>query len=238
MTRRGRLIALATYNEIENLPNLVDAILHTVPAADILVVDDNSPDGTGRWCDERASSEPQLRCVHREAKLGLGSAIVEAMRAAIDGDYDLLVTMDADWSHDPSFLPAMMAAAARADVVIGSRYCAGGAIEAWPLHRRMVSRWMNGLSRAALRLPVRDTSGAFRVYRVAKLRELDFTKFRSSSYAHLEEVLWQLNRVDARFVEVPITFRDRRGGRSKSGVRVAADKLATIFRLAIRGGQH
>jgi dolichol-phosphate mannosyltransferase len=238
MTQGGRLIAVATYNEIDNLPSLVDTILHAAPAADILVVDDNSPDGTGCWCDERAASEPRLRCTHRGAKLGLGSATIEAMRAAIDGDYELLVTMDADWSHDPSFLPGMIAAASRADVVVGSRYCAGGTIEAWPLHRRLLSRWMNSLSRAVLRLPVRDTSGAFRVYRVAKLRELDFAELHSNSYAHLEEVLWQLNRIDARFVEVPITFRDRRGGRSKSGIRVAADKLATVFRLATRGGER
>ncbi|HEY4232256.1 MAG TPA: polyprenol monophosphomannose synthase [Lacipirellulaceae bacterium] len=232
MSKAATLIALATLNEIDNLPSLVDAILQVVPDADILVVDDNSPDGTGRWCDERAKDEPRLKCVRREAKRGLGSATIDAMRLAISGDYSVIVTMDADWSHDPAYLPALVAATAGADVVIGSRYCPGGAIEGWPLRRRVLSQLMNTFSHALLHLPVQDSSGAFRAYRVATLQKLNLDEIKSTGYAYLEEILCHLHRMGARFTEVPITFRDRRGGRSKSGLRIAKDKLRTVLRLA------
>jgi len=231
MTTSRTLVALATYNEVENLPGLVDAVLGVLPAADVLVVDDNSPDGTGRWCDERAAVEPRLSCLHRPGKMGLGSATLEALRYAIAHDYDVVVTMDADWSHDPAHLPELVAATEHADVAIGSRYVAGGAIDGWPLHRRVLSRWMNGLSRAVLCLPIRDTSGAFRAYRVATLRKLDLAEVRAAGYAYLEEILWHLARVEATFAEVPITFRARRAGRSKINAREAAAKLGMLWRL-------
>jgi dolichol-phosphate mannosyltransferase len=142
--------------------------------------------------------------------------------------------MDADWSHDPAHLPELVAATALADVAIGSRYVAGARVESWPRHRRLLSRWMNGLSRAMLRLPIRDTSGAFRAYRVAKLREIRFDEIRASGYAYLEEILWHLAQADATFAEVPITFRARRAGRSKINLREAAGKLGTLVRLAGR----
>jgi dolichol-phosphate mannosyltransferase len=232
MTTATTLIALATYNEIDNLPTLVDAILAAVPQADILIVDDNSPDDTGRWCDERARTEPRLHSLHRAAKLGLGSATITALRFASDRDYDFVATMDADWSHDPAHLSELLTATADADVVIGSRYCPGGLIDGWPLHRRALSRLMNGLTRLLLRLPVRDTSGAFRVYRVAKLQEIDLFAVKSSGYAYLEEILRLLDRAGARFAEVPITFHERRAGRSKTSLGVALDKFQTLARLA------
>jgi dolichol-phosphate mannosyltransferase len=234
MIEATTIIALATYNEIENLPELVEAILRAVPEAHVLVIDDNSPDGTGRWCDERVSSEPRLRCIHRESKLGLGSATIEAFRYACDRDYKIIATMDADWSHDPAYLPELISATARADVVIGSRYCPGGLIAGWPLYRRALSRFMNGLTRALLHLPVRDTSGAFRAYRVAELRKIDLAAIKSNGYAYLEEILWHLDRDGAKFAEVPITFHDRRAGRSKTGLSVAIDKLRTTGRLVFR----
>jgi dolichol-phosphate mannosyltransferase len=234
MTTARTLVALATYNEVGNLPGLVDEVLRVLPAAEILVVDDNSPDGTGCWCDERAASEPRLHCLHRRGKLGLGSATLEAIRFALARDYDVFVTLDADWSHDPAYLPALVAATERADVVIGSRYVAGGAIEGWPWHRRVLSRSINALDRVALRLPVRDSSGAFRAYRVAKLRELRLEQIRSGGYAYLEEILWHLDRLGATFAEVPITFRQRRAGESKINLREAVGKLGTILRLSLR----
>src|SRR4051794_16410937 len=120
------IVALATYNEIETLPGLVDEVQRVLPEADVLVVDDNSPDGTGQWCDERAKTNSRLKCLHRPGKLGLGSATLDAMRFALDGPYDVLVTMDADWSHHPQYLPALIEAAGNADVALGSRYCERG----------------------------------------------------------------------------------------------------------------
>src|SRR6478672_1227801 len=134
MTSPRVLVALATYNEIGNLPALVDEIERVLPNAQLLVVDDNSPDGTGRWCDERAQRDARLKCVHRPGKRGLGSATIAAMRHAIDGSYDVFISMDADWSHDPQYLPALLRATEEADVALGSRYCPGGAIEGWPLY--------------------------------------------------------------------------------------------------------
>jgi dolichol-phosphate mannosyltransferase len=225
------LVVLATYNEIENLPALVDEILQVLPAADVLVVDDNSPDGTGQWCDTRAAIESRLRCLHRPGKQGLGSATLLALRHAIDQGYDVVATLDADWSHDPQYLPELVRAAENADVAVGSRYVLGGHIESWPLHRRVVSRSINRLSRLLLRLPVRDSSGAYRAYRVAKLRDIDLSRVQSTGYAYLEELIWLLSRAGASFTEVPITFHERRAGQSKINLREAASKIATLVRL-------
>lgn len=230
------LIALATYNEIENLPGLVDEILHWLPEADILVVDDNSPDGTGTWCDSKSPDEPRLKCVHRPAKQGLGSAAMVAFRQAIEQGYDVVATLDADWSHDPRYLPELVRATSSADVAIGSRYVPGGAIEGWPWYRRVLSRAVNRLSRGLLRLPVRDSSGAYRAYRVDKLRDVDLSRLQATGYAYLEEVLWALATSGATFAEVPITFHQRRGGVSKVSVREAVSKLAVLLRLSFRKG--
>jgi dolichol-phosphate mannosyltransferase len=239
MTSPRTLVVLATYNEIENLPGLIDEILRLLPTADLLVVDDNSPDGTGRWCDERATTESRFHCLHRAGKLGLGSATLEAFHYALAKSYDLIVTMDADWSHDPAHLPDLITATAQADVAIGSRYIQGSAIEGWPWYRRSMSRVINRLSSAMLGLPIRDTSGAFRAYRVAKLREIDLNGIRARGYAYLEELLSHLAQADATFSEVPITFHERRAGRSKVSFREAAGKLATLVRLRVRGkGRH
>lgn len=227
------LVALATYNEIENLPALVEAILNILPGADVLVVDDNSPDGTGKWCDSYAKSEPRLRCLHRTGKLGLGTATLAAARYAIEHNYDTFITLDADWSHDPKHLTELVANLHNADVAIGSRYCPGGQIEGWPMSRRVVSRWVNGLTHLFLHLPVRDASGAFRAYRVAKLREIHLDDLRATGYSYLEELLWMLHRAGATFVEVPITFRERRAGQSKVNFQEAWGKLRTIVRLAL-----
>jgi dolichol-phosphate mannosyltransferase len=225
---------LATYNERETLPSLVDAVFDVLPESHILVVDDNSPDGTGQWCDERAADDPPLRCLHRAGKLGLGTATIAAMRTAIDDNYDVLVTMDADWSHDPCHLPELIAATDEADIAIGSRYCPGGQIDGWPLVRRVVSRITNTASRRLMRLPVRDASSAYRAYRVARLREISLDAIRATGYAYLEEIVWHLDRSGATFAERPITFRDRRGGRSKASAQEAIGKITTIGRLMFR----
>jgi len=230
---RRIVVALATYNEIENLPGLVDEILRVLPEADIFVVDDNSPDGTGRWCDDRAATAPRLHCLHRPGKQGLGSATLAAMRWALDHSYDVIVTMDADWSHDPRFLAELVSGTRAADVAVGSRYCEHGAIEGWPLPRRVMSRVMNSLSRLLLRLPVRDSSGAFRAYRVAAIRSIELSRVQAAGYSYLEEIIWHLHRAGATFVEVPITFHQRRAGESKINFREALSKMSTVARLTV-----
>ena len=229
------LVALATYNEIENLPSLVDEILRVLPDADVLVIDDNSPDGTGRWCDERAASESRLHCLRRPGKQGLGSATLAGMRWALDRPYDAFITMDADWSHDPRYLTELVRALETNDIAIGSRYTAGGSIEGWPLPRRVMSRVMNTLSRLMLRLPIRDTSGAFRAYRVAALRSMDLSHIQATGYSYLEEILWRLHRAGATLTEVPITFYERRAGASKINLREAIGKLKTLLSLVVGG---
>jgi dolichol-phosphate mannosyltransferase len=234
------LITLATYNEIENLPPLVDEILQTVPEADILVVDDNSPDGTGQWCDHKAAGEPRLHCLHRPGKLGLGMATIAAMRYAIDNGYRYMLNMDADFSHPPRFLPALLAAmepegGPAVDVAIGSRYVPGGGSEGWPLRRRLMSRAVNFYARRLLRLAPHDCSGAFRCYRTSALARLDFDAVRSRGYSFQEEILWQLKRLGARTAETPITFVERRRGSSKINRGEALAALWIIFRLGIFG---
>jgi len=228
------LVALATYNELENLPSLVEAIRRELPDADVLVVDDNSPDGTGRWCDKFAASNSWFSCLHREGKQGLGSALAVAMNHAVEANFRLLLTLDGDWSHPPNCLPQLVEAAEKAEVVIGSRYCPGGRVKGWPWYRRLASKVNNALSRHVAGLPTSDNSGNLRAYDVLLLGQLELSQFQSAGYSFLEEILWHLGRLNARFAEVPITFSNRRAGASKIGLREVGGKLATLSRLAWR----
>ena len=227
------LISVATYNEIENLPSLVEAIWQVAPQAEILVIDDNSPDGTGRWCDDKAAAETRFHCVHRSGKLGLGTAIVAALQYGRDHDYDYVLNMDADFSHHPRYIPAMLAAMDDADVAIGSRYCPGGGTKDWPLKRRIMSWAVNTYARWLLGLKPKDTSGGYRCYRVLLLNKLDLSTIKSRGYSFQEEILWRLKRVGARFAEVPIVFADRERGQSKINKQEALSALWIIFRLGV-----
>ena len=231
------LVTIATYDEIENLPRLTAAIHDICPAADILVVDDNSPDGTGAWCDKQAASEPRLKCLHREGKQGLGTATVAAMRYAVEHGYDQMLNLDADFSHDPKHIPALLAGMegdGGCDVMIGSRYVPGGGAEGWPLTRRLMSHGVNLYARCLLGLPSKDCSGAFRCYRVSLLAEVDFDAIVSRGYSFQEEILWRLKRCGARFGETPITFVDRKYGQSKIHGGEAVAALWILFRLGVK----
>jgi dolichol-phosphate mannosyltransferase len=243
------LVAVCTYNERENIAELLDRIRSAAPEADLLVVDDNSPDGTGRWVQEQAAADPRIRVIIRPGKQGLGTAIVAAMDHAIAGRYRWLVNLDADLSHDPADIPRLLAACREPleplgrvsdtlvrtpDVVIGSRYVRGGQIVGWPRRRRWMSRTMNALTRVLLRIPVEDASGSFRSYRVAALDELPRNQLRAHGYALLEELLWHLHRQGCRFHEVPIVFTERRHGRSKLSWHEAIGALQVLIRLGCR----
>lgn len=241
--QRKTLVTVATYNERENLPLLVEAVFEQLPAAEMLVVDDGSPDGTGQWCDEFGRADPRLCCLHRSGKLGLGTAIVAAMRYAVEHGYDYMLNMDADFSHHPRYLPAIVAAMdplddEPADVVIGSRYVAGGGVEGWPLKRRLMSAAVNLYARTLLGLRPRDCSGGYRCYRVDLLRRLNADAIISRGYSFQEEVLWRLKRLGARFREVPIVFADRQRGTSKINGREAWAALWILFRLGVKNWLH
>jgi dolichol-phosphate mannosyltransferase len=235
------LVSIATYNEIENLPKLVDSIFHHAGEVDILVVDDNSPDGTGMWCDEKAAEDPRVRCLHRPGKMGLGTATLAGMQYAVQHGYRYLVNLDADFSHHPRYLPQMMRHMEPADqqpydVVVASRYVPGGGVQGWPLYRRWMSHAVNAYARWMLGIRVRDCSGSYRCYRTSKLAELDLQAFRSRGYSIYEELLWALTRIDARIDEIPIVFVDRQYGRTKINSAEACRALGVIARLAIGAG--
>jgi len=232
------LVSVATYNEIDNLPKLLDAILQETPEVDILVIDDNSPDGTGRWCDQRGKQDARVRCLHRPGKLGLGTATIAAMRYALEHGYDYLLNMDADFSHHPRYLRALLAgmdppSGPPVDVMIGSRYVPGGGVEGWPLRRRLMSRGVNLYARCLLGLPAKDCSGAYRCYRTSLLAKLDLEAVRSRGYSFQEEILWHLRLAGARFGETPIVFADRREGQSKINLREALGAVGIIFILGL-----
>ena len=238
------LVIIATYNEIENLPGLTDQVFRHAPYVELLVVDDNSPDGTGQWCDERAAQDERFRVIHRSGKLGLGTATVCGLQHAIDHGFEFALVMDADFSHPPESIPALLAGMAGdgpaypVDVMVGSRYAPGGTVRGWPWYRRAMSRMINLYARWMLGLTTRDCSGSFRCYRTERLRQIDFSQMRSRGYSYLEELLWMLKRSGARIEEIPITFVDRQQGQTKINTREALTALWVLLRLGIRNHLH
>lgn len=230
------IISLATYNESGNLQPLVEEILRTLPTADILVIDDNSPDGTGRIADELAARHPGVHVLHRPGKLGLGTAVLTGMRYAIENGYDHLINMDADFSHPPRFLPDLIAGAGRGyDVMIGSRYIKGGGIagEQFNLKRKFMSGGINAYARFWLGLSSRDNSGSYRCYSTQMLRRIPFEKIRSRGYSFMEEILFWCREAGARIGETPITFENRRAGASKINKMEAVNALRIIAELGM-----
>lgn len=228
------LVGLATYNELDNLPGLVARIHSELPNVSVLVIDDNSPDGTGEWCQNFATQEPWFTCINRPGKQGLGSALALLMQTAVERKFHKLVTLDADWSHPPEQLRAMLAASEQSDVVVGSRYVEGGQVIGWPMQRRVMSRVMNYLSRKILDLPIGDYSGNYRVYNTQLLSQLPWDEFNSSGYAFIEEVLWHLKKLGAIFAEVPITFTNRTKGKSKISWRESVGAVRMLSALAAK----
>jgi dolichol-phosphate mannosyltransferase len=228
------LVSLATYNEAGNIAALIAEIHKVVPHADILVIDDNSPDGTGRIASELAEKDARIHVLHRPGKLGLGTALLAAMKFAMAQDYDYLLNMDADFSHPPRYLPGILAGMSKYDVMIGSRYVRGGGTENWPLPRRAISQSVNMLVRFLFHMPVKDASGAFRCYRVSKLREVELNRIRSRGYSFQQEVLFRCHKAGCKLGEYPILFENRRAGASKVNRKEAVRSMSMILYIGLR----
>jgi glycosyltransferase involved in cell wall biosynthesis len=225
VTEPRALVIVPTYNERENLPLLTDQLMQH-PNVRLLVVDDQSPDGTGEVADALARQYAgRVEVMHRTGPRGLGRSYLDGFRKAVAADVDVVCQMDADLSHDPAQLPALVAGATRADVVIGSRYVAGGAIVNWPHRRRLLSRFANLYIRTVTRLRVRDCTSGYRCWRCAALAGLPLDRIRSEGYSFLIETLFMAARGGARVAEVPITFVERRQGESKLSRGVIVESI-------------
>jgi dolichol-phosphate mannosyltransferase len=228
------LVSLATYNEAGNIAALIADIQKVVPHADVLVIDDNSPDGTGRIVADLAEKDSRVHLLARPGKLGLGTATLAAMKFAMAQNYDYLLNMDADFSHPPRYLPGILAGMSKYDVMIGSRYVRGGGTENWPLPRRVISQSVNMMVRFLLRMPVKDASGAFRCYRVSLLREANLERVRSRGYSFQQEVLFRCHKAGAKLGEFPILFENRRAGSSKVNRKEAVRSMSMLLYLGLR----
>lgn len=226
------VVVIPTYNERDNLATLVPKVLSLGPEYHVLVVDDNSPDGTGDVADRLALRNPDAVWVlHRPHKEGIGPAYVAGFRAALDADATFVVEMDADHSHDPTALPGMVAIARTADLVLGSRYVSGGQTVGWPIHRRIISRLGGSYARLVLGVPIADLTGGYKVFSRAALERLDLADLRSDGYCFQIETTYRLIRQGGRVVEVPITFTDRVVGASKLSRRIVLEAIFVVWRL-------
>ena len=229
------LIVVPTYNERENVPRLVAELLGVAPGADICLLDDDSPDGTADHAAALFASEPRFSVLRRRGVTrGYGHSLVDGYRRALDGDYARLVQLDADFSHDPRRVPALVEAShGGADVVIGSRYCEGGGVENWPLRRRALSRFANAYVCRITGLRVRDTTSGFRCYTRRALARLLEGRIAGEGYAFLVEAVYRAHREGLTVAEVPITFTDRREGQSKMSRKVILESVLMPWRLRL-----
>jgi dolichol-phosphate mannosyltransferase len=226
-------VVLPTYNELDNLSGIAAAILAALPDATLLVVDDNSPDGTGRLADELATAESRVRVRHRPGKQGLGRAYLDGFAVALAGGAGTVIQMDADWSHDPAVLPSLLAPihAGAADLVIGSRYTRGGGVVDWGIGRRVISRGGSLFARIVLTLRPHDLTGGFKAWRASTLASIPFEGVHSGGYVFQIEMTFRASRLGARIREIPITFRDRRVGQSKMSRRIVIEALLVVIQL-------
>ncbi len=223
------VVVIPTYNERENVVAMLQALRSQVPAAHVMIVDDLSPDGTGQLADEAAAELGQVTVVHRSGKPGLGAAYRHGFQLAFDEGFDAIVSMDSDFSHDPAVVPTMLRLLQEgADVVIGSRYVAGGGTQDWPLRRRLLSKWGNRYASALLGAKVRDCTAGFRAYRAETLRAIEPGSTAAEGYAFLTELTRRLARSGATIVETPIMFKDREKGTSKMSGRIIVESMLLV----------
>ena len=232
---RRILVIVPTYNERDNIESIVARVLQSVPEANLLVADDSSPDGTGKIADELAIADPRVHVLHRPEKAGLGAAYIAGFRWGLERGHDVLVEIDADGSHAPEQLPRLLAALRDADVVLGSRWVAGGTVVNWPKSRELISRSGNLYTRVALGMPLRDATGGYRAYRRGVLESIDLDSVASQGYCFQVDLAWRAARAGFRVVEVPITFADRERGESKMSGSIVREAL---WRVTQWGARH
>lgn len=228
----GIALVLPTYNERENLPSLIAAIRELDAGIHVIVVDDGSPDGTGELADALAADVDDIEVIHRPGKLGLGTAYGAGFRQALARGADLIMTMDADFSHDPAYIPSLLEASRRSDLVIGSRYVPGGGIRNWEAHRKTLSWTANALAHTLLGLQARDCTAGFRCYRRRVLETVDLDAIRADGYSYLIEMLYHCERLGFSVGETPIIFTDRQRGQSKISRSEIFKAGGTVLRLA------
>jgi dolichol-phosphate mannosyltransferase len=227
-------VVLPTYNESQNLRPMVKRLREVMPDLAILIVDDNSPDGTGRIADDIAAESTSVEVIHRPGKEGLGNAYRHGFTHVLASEIDVVVTMDVDFSHDPAVIPSMLSAIeSGADAVVGSRYVRGGGTLNWPLHRRLLSRWGNAYTGLLLGVGVRDCTSGFRAYRCVALRAIAPETTRADGYAFLTELVLRLKRAGHTVTEVPILFKERELGTSKMSGRIIAESMLLVTRWGL-----
>jgi dolichol-phosphate mannosyltransferase len=229
------LVVIPTYNESDNIRIIVDRVRRAAPAVDVLIADDNSPDGTGDVADELAADDGQVHVLHRLEKQGLGAAYIAGFGWARERGYDAVVELDADGSHAPEQLPSLLDAARDADLVIGSRWVKGGKVVNWPLRRELLSRGASLYTRLAMGLPVRDATAGYRVYRVPVLDKIEVDQVTSQGYCFQIDLSWRTYRNGLRITEVPITFAERERGASKMSSSIVRE---AFWRVAVWGTQY
>jgi dolichol-phosphate mannosyltransferase len=229
------LVVVPTYNEAVNLPVIVPQILAQDPRLDVLIVDDNSPDGTGQLADQMAAGEARVHVLHRPGKGGLGKAYLAGFRWALERDYELVFEMDADFSHDPKFLADFLQAVEDADLVIGSRYKTGVNVINWPISRLLLSLGANQYARWITGLPIMDSTGGFKCFRRKVLQAIDFERVRSNGYAFQIEMSFRAWKKGFRLVEIPIVFTDRIEGQSKMNKRIVREAIWMVWWLRLKG---
>jgi dolichol-phosphate mannosyltransferase len=234
-TGRKALLCLPTYDERENLAPMIEAILAVVPQVEVLVIDDNSPDGTGQLADQIAAREPRVKVLHRAGKEGLGRAYLAGFAWALARDYGLVLEMDCDFSHDPKYLPGMLAAAGEADLVLGSRYVEGGGTVNWGWLRKLISRGGSLYARTILGLTVRDLTGGFKCFRREVLEGIGLDTVECTGYAFQIELTYRAARRGFRIRELPIVFADRRVGHSKMSRRIVLEAIRKVWSIRRSG---
>jgi dolichol-phosphate mannosyltransferase len=228
------LTIIPTYNELESLPKTLGRLRSAVPASDVLVADDNSPDGTGDLADRIAAEDPQVHVLHRRGKEGLGAAYIAGFHWALERDYDVVVEMDADGSHQPEQLPRLLdAVEAGADLVIGSRWVQGGSVVNWPFYRQLISRTGSTYARTMLGLKIKEMTAGYRAFRRTTLEKLDLDAVESVGYGFQVDLAWRVAKMGLKVVEVPVTFVERELGSSKMSGNIVVEAMLNVTKWGV-----